>query len=220
MDEPAVAARYLGMRLLLVLAACACSSPKRPVGTPPSPAYPAPLYAGLFVDGARFSYAVESAHAYTDEQRGNVEDTVTGLLTCTVSEVRVVPSAIASRIECSSDNDVPIVGDGPAGIFVATATGLWRVSELPRVAPSTTDDQLFAWPPVERRTETPDPENPGWVTTVSIAKQGTGWCRYFTFITAHDGDAEICLRDGIIVSGSASSAGGDSREMRYTLVPA
>lgn len=207
------------MRFLLALAACACSPPKRPVSHTATTPFPPPLFAGLFVDGARFTYAVESSHEYVDDVQGTVEKTFTGSLTCTVSDVRDVPSAIAARLECVTDNGVPIVGDGPAGIFVATAAGLWRVAEFPRVAPASTTDQLFPWPPVERHVEKTDPTTPGWVTTITVAQHGTSWCHYLTYISAHDGDEEICVRDGIIIRGAASSSGGDSRTMSYTLVP-
>ena len=217
------------MRPLLVsLVAAACTPSGKPATPLKVPAattrrYPAPLYAGLFVNGARYSYTVESTRSHWDDQdpradtHGNVEETVTGKITCSVTEVRALPSAIASRIECEDTSGVLMMSDGPAGIYVATTDGLWSVPEIPRVAPTTTKDRLFAWPPVAGATEEPDRANPGWGSRIVISQSSVGWCRYVTWISGDEGDAEICVGDGIVVSGSASSAGGSSYASSYRL---
>ena len=204
---------------VLLLATPACTAPRPPTTTAASARnYPAPLYAGLFAKGALHTYTVESTHSYWDDQtNGNVEETFTSMRTCTVTDVQEVPSAIASRIECVDTRSDPFVSDAPAGVYVATADGLWSVAEMPRVAPTTTKDRLFAWPPVASDTEERDPQDPGWGTTTTISQAGPGWCRSFTFISGDEGDEQLCVADGIVVSGSASSAGGSSYAMTYTL---
>ncbi len=217
------------MRVLFVslLAVAGCASSRTVTTKAPAArtrSYPAKLYAGLFLKGARHTYTVESKRSHWDDQdpradkHGNVEETFTGSISCTVTDVHELPSAIASRIECDDPSAVLIVGDGPAGIYVATADGLWSVPEMPRVAPTTATYRLFAWPPVATDTQEPDPQNPGWGTTTTISQNSLGWwCRYFTFIGGDEGDAQICVGDGMVVSGSASSAGGASYEMSYAL---
>ncbi|NVB82432.1 MAG: hypothetical protein HOV81_28895 [Kofleriaceae bacterium] len=215
------------MRVLFVslIAVTGCASSRTATTKAPASAtsYPAKLYAGLFVKGARHTYTAESKRSHWDDQdpradpHGNVEETFAGSISCTVTEVRELPSAIASRIECDDPSGVLIVGDAPAGIYVATADGLWSVPEMPRVAPTSTKYRLFAWPPVAADIQEPDPKNPGWGTTTTISQNGALWCRYFTFIAGDDGDEQICVGDGIVVSGSASSAGGSSYEMSYSL---
>lgn len=221
-DDLAVVARYLHVRSLLVslVAAAACTRSGKPATTLKAPAasvtsYPASLYAGLFVSGARYTYTVESRRSYWD---GNAEETFTGSITCSVIEVRTLPSAIASRIECDHSSAGLTMSDGPAGIYVATADGLWSVPEIPRVAPTTTKYRLFAWPPVAGEREAPDPDNPGWGSRIVVSQNsGGGWCRYVTWISGDEGDAEICVADGVVVSGSTSSAGGASYESSYWL---
>lgn len=209
--------RSIHVRLLLApLLVAACSSPKPPPATSQAPGpsvrnYPAPLYAGLFVKGAQHTYTVEARQSYGDEP----EQTSTGSMTCTVTEVHELPAAVASRIECLGD--VPVVGDSPGGVYVATAEGLWAVPDIPRVAPTTAKHRLFAWPLVASELDEPDPANPGWGSRIVISQTGAGWCRDLTFISGDDGDARICVAGGIITSGAASSSGGSTYEMSYEL---
>lgn len=213
------------MRTLLVplLLATACSSPRKAAKVPAPAAtkknYPAALYAGLFQPNARYTYTLDTSTSYWDDDTNkNVEQHFTGSMTCTVAEVRELPNAVASRLDCENDSTLPVVGDAPDGIYVATADGLWRAPEMPRIAPTDTKHRLFAWPPIASETSDPDPQNPGWGSKISVAQGGgNGWCRYMTFISGDEGDDEICVANGMIVSGSASSSGGSSHEMAYTL---
>jgi hypothetical protein len=211
------------MRALLVpvFLATACSSPRKAANAPAASTkdYPAALYAGLFQKDARYTYTLDVSHSqWDDDANRNVEEHYSGSMTCTVTDVRELPSAIASNLDCEDDSTVTVVGDGPAGIYVATADGLWRVPEMPRVAPTSRKQRLFAWPPVASETDDPDPLNPGGGSKVTVSRNGArGWCRYLTFISGDEGDEGICVADGIIVAGSASSEGGDSHEMTYNL---
>jgi hypothetical protein len=228
-DRPAVA-RYHGMRLLipsLFLVACHSSPPAATVANRPPPssakAYPAKLYAGLFVRGAHFTYKVDSESTYWDDsdpnadKSGNVTNKSTGTMTCTVAEVVELPSAIAAALVCDDSINVPTSNASPRGTYVATAAGLWRTDGIPAEAPSDPKTMLLPAVPAETKLVDKDPDNEGFWSETSISRSGDGWCREESSVAGDEGGSSICFGNGAITGGSASFAGGSSHDATYTL---
>lgn len=135
--------------VLLVFVGCASSASRpRPRPRPAEPAAaavfePSPMYEALFDDGATFWYRV----VLIEEEDDTGEN-----MRCRVSEVRRYPGAVAARLTCAGawaansddDNRRSDENDGaaphslavplevqPAGVYVATADGLFRTAVLP-----------------------------------------------------------------------------------------
>jgi hypothetical protein len=212
-------------RLVACIAAVGCRggppTPPAHVATPAPTAVPAALYAGLFVEGTVFRYRLEARSSYWDDQdpranpQGEVEDTRTSVMTCKVEGVERLASRIVAELHCDDDLGVPVGDAGPQGVYVATADGLWRVASRDQAQqPLASGALILPADPVETP---PAPDATGGA--VSRYRGGDGsWCRTDVFVSGDEGGTTICLGDGAVVSGSASSAGGSSREAHYSLI--
>ena len=170
-------------------------------------------YAALFDAGRTWTYDVATT-TYDQENWGPKtrppKKTESAVATCKVASVGAIGAAQTSAIECDRDLEqlAPV-----AGLYVATADGLYRVHELPR-----TEAELAALgePLIGAR---PRP----FRTAVHEAVHGlrgshNGWCTYDD--TSDDPDGAVksqCYSSAGIATGDFDGGGEEWRKVSYRL---
>ena len=135
------------------------------------------------------------------------------MIACTISKVVRLRGAIAAQLDCDTSVDVPVGGADPRGVYVATATGLWRADTLD-VSPSTLTVESVLMPAVPS-------EWHGLRRGVEIrVERGPDerWCTTRTLSEGDEAGTTMCFAHGSLVSGSAFWSGGSSREATHDLV--
>jgi hypothetical protein len=207
--------------ILVTLAACGARSTSttpeaaQPSASQPSVSQPSASqpYAKLFTEGAEFRYKVEHESSHWDEQNGNVKESSTSMMTCTVGKLELLSDRTLAPLDCDGDLGVPVGGAGPAGIYIATAAGLWRAEsvELAKSDRLVPDELLLPAKPRDKQGK------PGQVT-LTEGPRGT-WCASQFYAVGDEGGITLCFGNGTVVSGNASWSGGSSREASFVLVP-
>jgi hypothetical protein len=182
-----------------------------------------PLFAALFVDGKRFIYNVEITTSHWDESDpkadpdGNVTDTTTASMTCTVRGMQNFTSAVAVKLECDTTDDI-----APTGVYVATPDGLWRLDAFPMddaaIATLPASDMVLPASPRAKEDSTEDPGGEGG-SMVAIQERDGGWCRTESSWSGDEAGTSVCFATGKgLVGGSSWWAGGSTKDIKYTLV--
>jgi hypothetical protein len=212
-------------RLLLVMLVAGCGGPPpQPIpksNTAPKQTVPAPLYAGMFVEGAKLRYELVGHSSRADDQdpnadaHGNVNEHDRQIMTCTVGKVERLQDAVAAPLECDVDIGVPVGGAGPSGVYVATAAGLWRFGSIEEVKLEalTAETAILPAAPSERQSGS---EQSGVVRRLTRGA-GDSWCASHTYSGGDEAGTRLCFARGVLVSGYAYWAGGSSREVEYVL---
>jgi hypothetical protein len=227
---PAMNRRRSVLAMLCTAATFGCGGGAKPDtlgNTTPPPTGPAPaLYAGLFTEGARYTYAVVFEGSHWDDTdpaadaNGNVVNREESTMTCVVERVTPIGGAVAATLTCNdaATQDVPIADSSPAGMYVASPAGLWRVDAYPAGDGELSAEGMFlAAEPVAAHSEKTDDE--GGLTVLDVAKdKAGGWCRTDVYAMGDDGGTTLCFANGVLASGGASWGGGSTREITYTLV--
>jgi hypothetical protein len=206
------------LSLSLFLIACGGPSPSK---TPAAPAnkntdpsgLPA-LYAGLFENGKTWKLPAELVVSM-DGQKTSEK----GSVTCTVSEAHAITGGKTAHLACEPDGvDAP---DSPAGTYVGTPVGLWRVDEGFGGDATVLDPKkmLLAAAPKEGRVETKDAENPDFGSAIVVKPHGGGWCVTSSSWSGDDGGWTLCLRDGAVIGGGGYFGGGSTRDLYFGDVP-
>jgi hypothetical protein len=193
-----------------LVVACVGST-SHPVADAKAP-FPAPLYAGMFVEGAKLRYELVTQSSQVDDQDTKA-DTTTSTMTCTIEKVEKIPDALVAHVACDAEVGVPIRDASPAGIYVATAEGLWRVDSMSAVETAARARATVMIPssPRERHSDSE--------TQSESLYRGSGdeWCWSKSSSSGDDADTTMCFSHGLLVTGSATWAGGSSREASYVL---
>lgn len=194
------------MRLILALSVLASTASADP---PKLPAH----YAKLFEKDRVLVY--DMVHTYPDSdkaQRQKLEDkpvnrwprkTERSVIKCKVTRVVKFSASIASQVEC----DVELVPMVPHvdGVFLANASGLYRIGEIPANEADLPkgDDlgppEIPATPKVVRTVE-PQPNNDGKGVS-GVRQSGGSWCSYSELTGAyhgHNGSGYTCFGRGAI----------------------
>ncbi len=206
------------------------SGDARTVPTPPSSqAYalsvvePAALYAGLFEQGKRWSFSAEVKRQSpnTDGARPSRE-TQHGTLVCEVKHVERLVQALVAQVECDGPS-IPMHPDNPAGTYVATADGLWRVESVPRapedLSKLSPSDRLLARSPRagERHSPTDSSGCEQWQKTRVFQD---GFCVTEGTACGDDGGFTLCFSQSRgLIGGSAYFGGGSVYDLWYGNVP-
>ncbi|MCE9578143.1 MAG: hypothetical protein K8W52_33765 [Deltaproteobacteria bacterium] len=196
-----------------------CGASSHHSSTPAAFAHGAP-YAQLFESGAAWTYEVATLVRFAEadlaaenheqpETRGTIE------VRCSVTEVRELIGGVASQIAC--DGDPEAVGREPiiAGVWIASAAGVWRGDELPAAGSAVpTGDALLPPTPVAKH-EAHQGEDDDGATSFDVAQKDGAWCE--TFVDASDYSlAETRCFDGGIASAHVEATGEPYRELTYT----
>ncbi|MBX3159343.1 MAG: hypothetical protein KF773_25460 [Deltaproteobacteria bacterium] len=201
---------------ILLLSACGGSGAKPAnVGnhkTDPS-GLPA-LYAGLFETGKSWKLPAE----YVTSMDGQTSS-AKGTMTCHVEEARAITGGKTARLACDPDGvEAP---DSPAGTYVGTPAGLWRVDDAFDGDATKLDatKMLLAAAPKEGKVETKDTENPDHGSAVIVKAHAGGWCASSGSWGGDEGGWTLCLRDGAVIGGAGFWAGGSTRDLYFGDVP-
>jgi len=185
---------------------------------------PAALYAGLFEQGKRWSFAAEVKRQSpsTDGQNKSIEEKERGTLACEVKHVERLVQALVAHVECDGPS-IPTHPDNPAGTYVATADGLWRVEQAPRapedLAKLSPSDRLLARSPRagERHAPADSSGCEQWRKT-RVFKDG--FCVTEGTACGDDGDFTLCFSQSRgLIGGSAFLGGGSVYDLRYGSAP-
>ena len=182
------------------------------------------LFSKLFERGHSWRYRIRYEHLHwgdTDpnaDADGNVRGTRTGVLTCTVGEVRELVGAVASTIACEGFDPMPMGDPTPAGHYAATADGLWRTSEpvfdVDALEPAA---MLMASSPEVINREREDAD--GFGEQLVIVRQADGWCFDMSSWGGDEGGFAMCLSKALgITSGRTFFSGGSVHDSSYRLL--
>jgi hypothetical protein len=208
---------------LVVLVACG-GSPSVPSGPAPSGGGVPPLFAGLFVDGRKLTYKVETRTSHWDDadpkadQDGNVTNVTTAQMTCRVRGMQNFSDAVAVKLECDRADDI-----APNGVFVATPLGIWRLDAFPlddaAIAKLPEADMILPAIPAAMENKQEDPEGEGG-SMVAIEEKNGGWCKSQSSWGGDEGGTSLCFAKGKgLAGGSKWFAGGSTTETTFELVP-
>jgi hypothetical protein len=172
------------------------------------------LYAGLFENGKSWKMPAElvsSMDGQTSTDKGSV--------TCSISDARAIAGGRIAQLACETEGvEAP---DSPAGTYVGTPAGLWRVDDgfegdVTKLDPK---KQLLAAQPKEDRVETKDTENPDHGSAIIVKPHAGGWCVSSGSWGGDEGGWTLCLKDGAVIGGAGFWAGGSTRDLYFGNVP-
>ncbi len=169
-------------------------------------------YAALFDAGRTFTYDVATT-TYDQENWGPKtrppKKTERTIATCKVAKIGAIGSAQTSAIEC--DHDIEVLAP-VAGLYVATADGLFRVTALPATEAelATLGEPLLSAKPRAFRTAVHGVHG--------LRGSHVGWCTYDD--TSDDVDGSIksqCYSSSGIATGDFDGGGEEWRKVSYRL---
>lgn len=200
--------------LLSLLAACGGGQRASAPASNHSTATPGelpPAYAGLFV-ARELSFPAELVISMYGDH-GPEQTSTKGTVACTISDVRAVADGKAMTLACSSALDLP---DSPAGTYVGTSQGLWRVTDgdVTKLDPAR---RLLPAQPVAARIEHKDPD-PDMEAgdAIIVEAHGKDWCVTLASFGGDEGGWTMCVREGAgLVGGHGYFAGGSSRDLYF-----
>lgn len=176
----------------IAAAAPAPASAATPTATTSSTDTPAPLYAGMFVDGASFEYEL---HAYKVDKLGDRHGGAAKHVTCFVRDVLVMheSKALSARLVC----DEP----GPLnGVMFSTRDGFWWY-DLERYTGGgfVMDDSTKVFDREPKVVESSDAR----LSAVEHEQDGS-WCWSESFERTWTSQG-LCFADGKLISGWAAN---------------
>ncbi len=185
---------------------------------------PAAFYAALFEQGKQWSFSAEVRlqSPSTEGQRPKIK-THHGTLVCEVKHVERSLQAHVALVECDGPS-IPQHPDTPAGTYVATADGLWRVEQVPRapddLAKLSPNDRLLArWPRAGERKVSPADSSDceQWQKTHVFRD---GFCVSEGTACGDEGGFTLCFSQSRgLIGGSAYFGGGSTYDLRYGDAP-
>ena len=184
-----------------------------------------PIYGVLFEQDKTWTFAL-SYKTTPPIDIGPPTSGPAGTLTCKVAMAHAMDDRQLSKVECTADGDrSPGDGFAPAGYWVASPAGLWRLDgglSMDEVHAATTKldpkRMLIAATPAAHSDEVGDLDS-GDGLEVFFAKAGAdgGWCVGSTEAMGDEAGWELCFAaGGAIASGSWFTAGATSDDTSYT----
>lgn len=215
------------MKRIVFVVVAACGSARPPVVTP-APGVPAAPYAGLFVQGAVWRYQVTTTSEMYEpsdpkaDASGQVKESSSSTVRCSVAEARTSKAGVMSRIEC----DAPLVpkNDPLAGAWVADARGLWRVDELPAAGaePDLADARLVlaATPVVGKHEQKGTGDEEGFGESTEVTRDRGAWCVTYASWGGDESYETLCFAGAAgVTHGAAGWSGGSTHATTFDLVP-
>jgi hypothetical protein len=205
--------------ITLLCAAPAAATPVAPSAAAapaaPAPAAPPAVFAGLFRDGARWTFKADLVHRFYDDQpRREVSH---GEIACAMAGVRAITGGWLGELTCTGIDQA----DRVSGTYVATAAGLWRVDAPIDDAKALDPARLLiaASPRAGRREiKATDDEDGGDIYVVR--RHAGAWCFSHTSYGGDEAGFTLCLVAGKgLAGGSGFSAGGASYDLFFGAVP-
>jgi hypothetical protein len=216
----------------VVIALAGCGSPARKPVEPGAPsnsdaaAVPAAHYAGLFVDGAEWTYKVTSTSSMNDpadpkaDKDGMVKERSSSTVHCKVAEVRRWSGGVLSKIEC--DASLTPSSDPLAGAWIADARGLYREEDVPAagVDPDLKDARLVlaATPRPGKDEHKGSGDEEGFGESTEVVQKDGAWCVTYASWGGDEGYETLCFAAGGVVKGAAGWAGGSVHDTTFERV--
>lgn len=215
------------MRILMIATLAACGgtavapAPTSNVATSEPKAVP---YAALF-EAATLTFPATLSLSNNDES----VDTK-GAVTCTISDVKPTADGKTANVVCATEMEAgDLEGAGiPSGVYAMRADGLWRLSDMPDVAP---DQKLMDGVPVTGDVKQLADPNAGTAAgedadaesydtfeeSVTVQPFETGWCfRADYSMHREHGSWSLCFVDGKLVGGHGAHSGyGASQDLTF-----
>ncbi len=210
------------MRLLAVALACgacggkAAPAPSAQVDNTGGDAPAGPVYAGMFVEGARWTFDVHTLDDnLSDTSPTGFETTEEDLqATCHVEQFARFGDVTVIELVC--DDTWPQEQPPLVGVWAMDPRGLWSLADWPGdEAPALDGKPTIASPPVAWREE--DHDDAGeLVSTYELAEEDGAWCLK-SAVTQGDSAWDTVCFDGGPARGDRGWSGAEEHSYTFTL---